>query len=71
MEQADPSHTITPILRLREVDADGRCVGLITVPNGMWKMEVFASTDHARQFAADNGMIFIDAPENPDEIDNG
>jgi hypothetical protein len=43
---------IHPRLHIRYKLADGRCNCLIVWPDGEWKVEVFASEQHVRHFAA-------------------
>jgi len=41
---------------LRYTYPDGRTSTLVVWVDGEWKVEIFASEDHARQFAALNSM---------------
>lgn len=59
MEKEDQDKTTSPIqgkVTIRYVHPDGRANALITWPNGFWKVEVFATAQHAEQFAVDNDM---------------
>ena len=42
---------------------DGRCSTLIAWASGEWKVEVFASEDHVREFAEANNLQQLDARE--------
>ncbi len=52
---------MSPRLVIRSEYRDGRVNTLITWPDGEWKVEIFASELHARQFAMENNMEVIDA----------
>lgn len=53
---------IKPRLTIRFRYPDGRCSTLLTWPDGEWKVEIFASDDHAIAFANENQMeVIIDA----------
>jgi hypothetical protein len=49
------------ILVIRYILPDGRTNTLCSWADGEWKVEVFASEAHARDFAAANQMEVIDA----------
>jgi hypothetical protein len=53
--------TIPPKLTIRYDIPDGRCSTMITWPDGEWKVEIFASMEHALQFAKENHMEVHDA----------
>lgn len=55
--------SIPPRLTFRRLYADGRATALLTLPDGQWKIEVFASLDHAMQFAKENGYEITNSPE--------
>lgn len=64
MAEVVPSSTTAPKLVFRMLYRDGRLSTLITWPNGEWKVEIFASEAHAREFAKLNSMVIEDVREN-------
>jgi hypothetical protein len=54
---------LAPELVIRAQYADGRVTGKIQWPDGEWKIEVFASLEHAEQFAKENNLAFNYVPE--------
>lgn len=48
-------------MMLRQVMPDGRVNVLIAWADGEWKVEIFASEAHARDFAEQNHMEVTDA----------
>lgn len=57
MAKADQDKTISRgEVIIRYIHLDGRANALITYPNGMWKVEIFASEQHAAEFADQSNM---------------
>ena len=56
MDEEDQSQDTLQTLRFRELYDDGRVVTVITTEKGGWKVEVFASIEHAQQFAQEHGL---------------
>jgi hypothetical protein len=52
LEKESLERDIHPRLHIRYKLIDGRCSCLVVWPDGEWKVEVFASEQHVRQFAA-------------------
>lgn len=48
--------TLQSALHIRTIMPDGRCIALVVWEDGEWKVEVFASEAHARQFADTHKM---------------
>ena len=46
-------------LHVRYCAEDGRCSTLLAWSDGEWKVEIFASIDHAEEFAKENHMEVI------------
>jgi hypothetical protein len=51
-----PKPFIPPRLTFRNQYRDGRVTCMISFPDGGWKVEVFASVDHAIQFCKENSI---------------
>lgn len=60
MVKEHPVSVIHPKLHIRFKLTDGRCSTLVVWPDGEWKVEIFASLEHAQQFAINNDMEVID-----------
>jgi hypothetical protein len=54
---------LMPELTIRTVYPDGRVTGKVVWPDGEWKIEVFASLEHAQQFASENNLAYNYVPE--------
>ena len=52
---------LTPVskLHVRYCNEDGRCSTLIAWDDGEWKVEIFASVEHAIKFAKENKLEVI------------
>ena len=65
MAKADQDKTISRgEVIIRYIHLDGRANALITYPNGMWKVEIFANMEHALTFAETNELELSDARDN-------
>jgi len=51
-------------MHIRHKFQDGRCNCLLSWADGEWKVEIFASEAHARNFADEHKMEVIDVSDN-------
>jgi len=57
----DVGEDIVPKTHVRYILVDGRCSCLVVWPDGEFKVEIFASMEHVKKFAAQHeGMLVID-----------
>jgi hypothetical protein len=54
---------ILPTLTFRSIFRDGRCTAMLAKSDGTWKVEVFATVEHAFQFARENGYAVTNRQE--------
>lgn len=59
MEEEDLRPATHRTLRFREIYADGRVITIIASEDGEWKIEIFASVDHATKFAREHGIQIL------------
>jgi len=64
LEKEHHVSSISPKLHIRFKASDGRVNTLITWPDGLWKVEIFASEEHAREFAKKHNMEVVE--DDPD-----
>ena len=63
MEKESQDSSMPRRLVIRFKFPDGRVTALCVWPDGEWKVEVFATVEHAQKFARDNSMEYVEVEE--------